>query len=135
MAAKKIVPKKVAPKKKAPSAADFRIKEESGKKKSADISYDVSTPNGRAAYEIAKQAGGKYMNSPYNRTSVDNPMNYPIGSDGYYTKTGGRFRVADKIMTKAYKETKTMLDKKYPDLANPIKPSVTKASAKAKKKK
>jgi hypothetical protein len=130
MVAKKVIPKKTVPKKKAPSAADFRKKEEAGKKKSADISYDVSTPNGRTAYEIAKQAGGQYMNSPYNRTSVSNPMNYPVGSDSYYTKTGGRFRVADKIMTKAYKETKTMLDKKYPGLAKPIKPSVTKASKK-----
>jgi hypothetical protein len=105
------------------------------KKKTADISFDVSTPNGRTAYEIAKQAGGKYMKSPYNRTSVSNPMNYPVGSDAYFTQTGGRFRVADKIMVKAYKETKADLDKKFPELSKPIKPSVTKASAKAKKKK
>jgi hypothetical protein len=58
-----------------------------------------------------------------------------VGSDGFFTKTGGRFRVADQIMTKTYKETKAQLDKKYPELSKPTKPSVTKASAKAKKKK
>lgn len=91
------------------------------------------SPNGKTARAAAIKKTGEYMHAPNNRAQVIQPPGaaYPEGTDGWFMLTKGRFRAADKVYAKSYKETKSKMDAKNPAGAKESKVSkVSKASKK-----
>ena len=73
------------------------------KKKPSSRDSGSAPATRKVAQRKAQKAVDQYLEAPTNRSQVINPMGYVQDGDGWFMKTKGRFRAADKVGDRAYR--------------------------------